>query len=454
MPDPAANSLNLWWVITVGSGIGLALALGFVLIVLYHERSNRNLERNSEQRYSELFHNVNDLIYVHSSTGIIQEVNKSVINLLSLPRESIVGSSIGDFLPRGYKQYFQRYLGEASLADPVREFTGLFPIVRGASVESQVLRSNSTFGPGDQPSELVILEYRSRVILDNSGNVTSVWGIARDQTNRIHQERSLRKSNRKIQDLYHESERMREELSNLSQKMMQIQEEDRLRISRELHDEVGQTLTAISTNLQVVKQDLPSDQPQLQERLAESQALARDVTQCIRRVIRELRPIAIDELGLLPALAKYVGEFEARSGIHTVFRYDPLEEDLSLNEKLTIYRIIQESLTNIARHSGASEAHISLLERENVRENETEYLTCVEVSDNGCGMSSKGSHPNEANGQSFVESQRTGKNGMIPGGMGLQGMKERVKLLSGSFELASDPQHGTRISIALPRKRT
>lgn len=438
MPDPSAGGLNLWWVITIGTGTALVLALGFVLVVLYHERSNRELERKSEQRYADLFHTVNDLIYVHSADGVIEEVNNSVTALLALPRDGIVGRSIREFLPSGYRRFFDRYLEAMRQAGSGTEVTGLLPISR-ASAGGHAAGNR----PGGEVSrELVILEYRSRAVRDGDGKVISVRGIARDQTRRIQQERSLVQSHRKIQDLFRESERMRTEISTLSQKMMQVQEEDRLRISRELHDEVGQSLTAIATNLEVLRQDSPVDQPDLQGRLAETQQLTREVTQSIRRVSRELRPIAIDELGLLPALEKYVRDFESRSGIRTVFSYDPLEEELSLNEKVTIYRVIQESLTNIARHSKASEVRISLLERETPGAGGPDALTSLEIHDNGRGM------PEDDDARAGASPDRPG----LPGGVGLLGMQERVKLHAGTFQLTSGLNKGTRIFITLPRR--
>ncbi len=453
MPDiSATNGLNLWWVITAGTGIALALAFGFVLVVLYHERSNRELERKSELRYSELFHNVNDLVYRHTSDGIILELNQSAIALIGLPRQSIIGRSIGDFLPSRYKSQLSQYLADIRDVELHHDVTGVFPFAR----RDQTPSSNGNGSPASDPDgkHVKLLEYRSRVIKDAAGNITSVWGIARDRTENILQEKSLRKSHREIQDLYRQSVEMREELSRLSQKMFQMQEEDRLRISRELHDEVGQTLTAISTNLELIKRDLSPDTPDIRKKLLESQSLAKEVTQSVRRVVRELRPAAIDEVGLLPTLEKYTRDFESRTGIKTVFQYDPLEDCLTLNEKFTIYRIIQESLNNIAKHSGASEAQISLFERERPGEdaNTPEFTTFLEITDNGCGMNSAGSAAlNEDKRNS--DGKKSDRSGPPQGGVGLIGMQERVKLLSGTFRIMSEPLKGVIISITLPRRR-
>ncbi|HEV8538409.1 MAG TPA: sensor histidine kinase, partial [Bacteroidota bacterium] len=230
-----------------------------------------------------------------------------------------------------------------------------------------------------------------------------------------------------------------------------------LRISRELHDEIGQTLTAIHINLELIKRDIPPPQAELLSRLDESQSLASDVTRRIRRVIRELRPVDIVDHGLIPSLTKYIAEFEARSGIRIIFRYDPLEEDLSLNEKVTIYRIIQESLTNIARHSGANEAKISLLERENMCMNngagEADFITSLEITDNGRGIEATGSKvPGTRATTETPDAHAEGEEWKESGGIGLTGIRERVKLLSGTFQISSSPQHGTRISVTLPRR--
>ena len=245
------------------------------------------------------------------------------------------------------------------------------------------------------------------------------------------------------------------EIQNLSQKMMQAQEEDRLRISRELHDEVGQTLTAIHTNLQVVVQDLPPDQESLLRRISESQSLAKEVTQRIRGVIRELRPVDFKDAGLIPSLTKYISDFEARNGIQTIFRHDPLEEELSLNHKVTIFRIIQESLTNIARHSKATEAQISLLEKVDTGSDDgiadAGVTTYLEICDNGRGMNP--SAPNEhvySNVGVMGESDESAPE-EHSSGIGLLGIQERVKLLSGTFQITSSPEKGTSIIVTLPR---
>jgi len=414
--------MNLPWVVTMGTIITLSFAVGFVFILFYHERT----KRKDEQKYLELFNDVNDIIYIHSFDGILLKVNKNASKLLSLPESSIIGHSIEEFLPHSFRKYFNFYLDQIRNPRATEELTGIFPLLL----------------PMPRAGELVIriIEYRSKVVRDTSYKSISVWGIARDQTNNVQYQRSLKKSSVKMSKLFQQSETMRVELSGLSQKMMQIQEEDRLRISRELHDEVGQIITAIRANLEFVKNDLSPDNDMLIDRLSESQTLARDVTQKVRRVIEELRSGAIDELGLLAALGKYVEGFQRRTGIRVFFQYDPMEDSLTLPEKNTIYRIVQESLTNIARHAKATEAHISLFERQQ-QNGEGVTSTFLEIADNGIGMILDVAEKDH--------SENLDKKRMT---FGILGIQERVKLLSGSFDLKTSQDGGTRIQITLPRK--
>lgn len=434
MSDAKIYGVNLWWVIMLGTLITLSLALGFTFLLLYHERTKRRLERESDDRYRELFHNVNDLIYIHSPEGTLLQINKSVTHLLGLPEEMIIGQSIAQFLPRGYKKYFQEYLQNIQSAQKSDEVTGLFPFV------------TRSIGTNKYVNDPIFIEYRSRIVYhdEEPGKIKLIWGIARDQSVRIRQDKSLKKSAQKLQVMYYESEKMRSELSLFSQKMIQHQEEDRLRISRELHDEVGQTLTAVSTNLEIAKQDITSDQTDLRRRLVESQTLTQEITRRIKNVIKELRPIAIEELGLFDSLSQYICEFETRTGIRTSFEYDPLEDDLSLNEKVTIYRIFQEWLTNIARHSGATEARVLVFDRQDVGESRAPTgigTTYLEVYDNGKGIKSSSVQEN-------VELKDIEK-----GSFGLIGIQERVNLHDGTFRILSNAHEGTRIKITIPRKR-
>ena len=427
--------MNLGWTITIGTLIALSLALGFVLVLFYYERKRRTLERESEQKYSELFNGVTDLIYIHSAEGIIRQVNKSVTTLLGLPQEKIAGHSILEFLPASYARHFENYLRQIHELPSSGELTGSFSLVAPHSKEG---------ASRDNP---IILEYRSRIIRNDAGEIVAIWGIVRDQTERFRQEKVLRKKSRQLQALFLESEKMRTELSVLSQKMLRLQEEDRLRISRELHDEVGQTLTAISTTLEIARQDVLAGRSNVGEQIADVQSLTREIMRSVRRVVRELRPVVIDELGLLESLRKYTSDFESRFGIHTVFSYDPIEEQLSSDEKVTIYRIVQESLTNVARHSGATEAQVSLFERQlgGANGDDPISMTMLEIVDNGRGMKAPLiSPPGVSLPPSFADS--------VTKGTGLLGIKERVRLLSGTFQITSDAGHGTRLSVKLPKR--
>ncbi|HML22389.1 MAG TPA: HAMP domain-containing protein [Aggregatilinea sp.] len=217
-----------------------------------------------------------------------------------------------------------------------------------------------------------------------------------------------------------QKERLRAQLLN---KIVSAQEEERQRISRELHDETGQALTSLLIQLKILERQntLDAMKAQVQEmRDATAQTL-----QEVRRLAADLRPAALDDLGLMAALESYTEEFSRATAIPVTFQAPSLENvRLPHNVEITLYRVIQESLTNIARHAEATRAEVSLmLERSAIR---------ALIVDNGCGF----------------DIERT--LGADERGLGLLGMQERIELLSGTLKLESQAGQGTRIQIHLP----
>jgi signal transduction histidine kinase len=219
----------------------------------------------------------------------------------------------------------------------------------------------------------------------------------------------------------------REQLRALNQKLNEVQEAERKQLARELHDEMGQALTAISINLAAMAQDLPPNYAKsLSERLKESQMLADQTLEQIRELSFNLRPAMLDDLGLAPTLRWYLKRYQKRVGITVDLEASSLKERLPVDIETALYRIFQEALTNITRHARAS--HVELI----IRRSKDGVL--VEIKDDGCGFEMEQVFGSEAS----------------TSGMGLLGMRERTVLLGGIFNLHSAPGAGTQVSIEIP----
>ncbi len=218
----------------------------------------------------------------------------------------------------------------------------------------------------------------------------------------------------------------RRRLQILSQRLVDVQEEERRAIAQELHDRVGQTLTALNLNLTIVSGQL-ADQAtgHVTERLADSIKLVTEMIAIVRDVMSDLRPIVLDEYGLEAALRAYLTKFEARYGIHVEFdRSKRLLPHLGAGLEMTILRIAQEALLNIARHAHADHVTLTLQ-----CDDETLLLS---IEDNGVG----------------IQSWHAPSNGR--GGHGLMLMRERAEAVGGTLKISSIPAKGTRIEAYLP----
>jgi PAS domain S-box-containing protein len=218
----------------------------------------------------------------------------------------------------------------------------------------------------------------------------------------------------------------RRRLQILSQRLVEIQEEERRAIARELHDRVGQTLTALNLNLTIVSDQLKNlDSGHITDRLADSIKLVTEMISIVRDVMSDLRPIVLDEYGLEAALHAYLTKFEARYGIHVEFdRSSRLIPHLGAGLEMTTLRIAQEALLNIARHAHADHVTLTL-------ECDDQTLLLA-IEDNGVG----------------IQSWHTPANGNS--GHGLMLMRERAEAVGGTLKVSSIPTKGTRIEAYLP----
>jgi signal transduction histidine kinase len=216
----------------------------------------------------------------------------------------------------------------------------------------------------------------------------------------------------------------KQDLQRLSARLVAAQEQERQTLSRELHDQVGQALTAIKIDVARAEQGLLPSQTDLVERLGRARKGAEETLEIIRRLSMLLRPSMLDDLGLSAALGWYTKQFSASTAIRVSLNDDGSADLLPDAEKTSLYRIVQEALTNCARHSEARSIMIQLASEEQ------RYI--VRIEDDGKGFTP-------------VRSAR---------GLGLIGIEERVAEMGGVLELNSKPGAGTRIFISIPLRKT
>ena len=214
----------------------------------------------------------------------------------------------------------------------------------------------------------------------------------------------------------------REQLRSLSAHLQSIREESQKLLAREIHDELGQDLTALKMDLSWMKGKLRQDQELLREKAAAMTKLADAMIKTVKKITARLRPALLDDLGVSAALEWELGEFVERTGIECNLTVKPEEIDLDPDRSTAVYRIFQEVLTNIARHSQATSAEAAL----RVDSGRLE----MEISDNGAGIT-----------EEQIASPRS---------FGLIGIRERAMQFGGEVRIEGVKGKGTTISITLP----
>src|ERR1700685_129707 len=269
------------------------------------------------------------------------------------------------------------------------------------------------------------------VVTDPDGNVF-LCGKSFDVTDRIHAQEALVQAHRELEERVHNRTAdltgARDSLRALSARLLQVRDEERRRIARELHDSIGQLLAALSMNLAALNRDPKQLPPEIARLASESLSLLDQSIREIRTMSHLLHPPLLDEVGLDSTLRWYVDGFTQRSGINVDLQISTGTERLPQETELTVFRLVQECLANIHRHSGSKTASISI--------NLQDGWLSLDATDAGKGIP--------------PEKQTAVLEGRL--GVGIRGMRERLRLLGGRLDIQSTSA-GTTVHAVLPTSR-
>jgi signal transduction histidine kinase len=266
-------------------------------------------------------------------------------------------------------------------------------------------------------------ELEARVQVRTQELATVNQALVAEIGERMETERSLRSSEAVLQASQWELQQSREDLRALAGQLLTAQEEDRRRISRDLHDDINQRLATLSMDLRRMEKDPSSDPKHLRDEIRRVSEHLTAVSDDVRQMAYRFHPSVLDDLGLVKAVRRLVDGFTARTGIKSTYVYKDPVTALPTEVAICLYRVVQESLSNIARHSQASHVEVELICEDDV--------VSLSVRDNGVGFDA-------------------GQLAQTRVHLGLLSMKERVRLAKGTLDVESAPMHGTQVLVDIP----
>ena len=364
------------------------VVLSVIRDITKRKKSEIELLRN-EQKYRMLFHNLNDAVFVNHLSGEktftpFFEVNDVACERLGFTRSELQQINLPKLIPDQYHQGLNRAIDHLLSRNHV-----IFEVMQVCKNKRQI------------PVEI-------SAHLFEFDNKPTVLSIARDITDRKRAEKQLQDTSN--------------QLRNLSSRLQEIREEERTMIARELHDELGQVLTVLKIQVSLCANKLNKNQDELRQKIDFISSMLDQMVETVQKITSKLRPDILDELGLIPAIEWQAEEFQKNTGIRCDLTIPGQEFNLQQDTSTAIFRILQEALTNVARHAHADKISIILKEEAN--------LLILEVTDNGIGIH-----------QRQIED---------PGSLGILGMKERAAILGGKMTLHGVHDKGTHVKVEIP----
>jgi PAS domain S-box-containing protein len=366
--------------------------------------------------------------------GLMAELNMAGAVLLGVERSRLTGRRFQLFVAPKDRPVFQQFID--------RIFSG-----SGRHYcEVELLRENR--GPfwaelagicvpitvgSPRLSRIVVSDISARRLAEKEHRRIGVLAAAnrdleKEVALRRESEAALRTSEERFRKLLHQSRLLQARLRLMTHEMIQAQEDQRKRISRELHDEVSQILLGINVQLAIFTKVAAAKPDRIKKAIGLVRTMVEKAVAIVHRFARELRPAMLDDLGLIPTLRTYIQDLPRRKGLLIRLSADPGVEALNNDGRTVIYRIAQEALVNVMKHAHASVVNVSVLK--------TPKSVSLEVADNGRSF----------NVERLATSEWRNR-------LGLTGMRERVEMIGGQFSIVSKPGIGTSVRAEVPFKQ-
>jgi len=369
----------------------LVMIIAVLLTIMFYRKKMEKVLRDSETRYRDLYENAPDMYHSVNKQGIIIYCNETEARMLGYIKEEIIGRPLSDFFTEESKKVHAKE----------------FPLLKNKKVHPDVERE---FVRKDGSTFTASLNISTEV--DENGHLLRTKTIARDLTER-----------RRVEEL----KKSQEQLRSLSAYLESAREEEKKRIARQIHDELGHALTTLSLDLSWINNRLSNEGDILDIDLIKTRTQAMfdlidSTVQTVQRISSELIPGVLDHLGLAEAIKWQVDKYRNRTGIHYDVNINTDNIELDHNSSITVFRIFQETLINIVRHADATDVKVLL------KVNDDTLI--LKVEDNGKGI----------NPEHITD----------PESVGLIGIRERARILGGQVKILGVPEKGTEVKVTIP----